>query len=85
MVFDYCLYIRETFATNILNLSANSKISTSSFCNGRKYLQLIEYNPVLSEQTSPFEVITTDNPAIARYQISFKFLLGNTIPTEDLR
>jgi len=46
---------------------------------------LIEYNPVLSEQTSPFEVITTDNPAIARYQVSFKFLLGNTITTEDLR
>jgi uncharacterized protein (DUF1330 family) len=46
---------------------------------------LIKYNPVLSEQTSPFEVITTDNPAIARYQVSFKFLLGNIIPTEDLR
>ena len=46
---------------------------------------LIDYNPILPNQTSPFEVITTDNPAIKRYSVSFKFLFGGTIPTEDKR
>jgi len=46
---------------------------------------LIKYNPILPNQTSPFEVITTDNPAITKYSVSFKFLFGGTIPTEDKR
>jgi hypothetical protein len=46
---------------------------------------LIDYNPILSGQTSPFEVITTDNPAITRFRISFKYLFGGTIPYEDKR
>lgn len=46
---------------------------------------LIDYNPILSGQTSPFEVITTDNPAITRFRISFKFLFGGTISYEDKR
>jgi len=40
---------------------------------------LIDYNPILSGQISPFEVITTDNPLIKRYSISFKDLLGGKI------
>ena len=40
---------------------------------------LIEYNPILSEQTSPFKVITTDNPEIKRFLVSFKDLLGGKI------
>ena len=42
---------------------------------------LIDYNPILPGQVSPFEVMTRDNPAIARGEISFKFLLGGSIPT----
>ena len=32
----------------------------------------LEYNPILSKQTSPFKVITTDNPAIKSCTVSFK-------------
>jgi hypothetical protein len=46
---------------------------------------LIDYNPILPGQTSPFSVITRDNPAIKRYSTSFKFLLGGTIRTKDSR
>ena len=46
---------------------------------------LIDYNPILPGQTSPFECITTDNPAIKRFKITFKFMFGGTIPTEDIR
>lgn len=46
---------------------------------------LIDYNPILSGQTSPFSVITTDNPAITKLRISFKYLFGGTISYEDKR
>ena len=45
---------------------------------------LIGYNPILPGQTSPFESITTDNPAIKTYKITFKFMFGGTIPTKDI-
>jgi len=46
---------------------------------------LIDYNPILAGQTSPFSVITTDNPAIKRYSVTFKYLFGGTLPTKDSR
>ena len=42
---------------------------------------LIEYNPVLSGQASPFDIIVNNNPAIFRGEIEFKFLTGGTINT----
>lgn len=44
---------------------------------------LISYNPVLAGQESPWEVITTDNPAYAKWSVNFKDLLGGTILTRD--
>ena len=46
---------------------------------------LIDYNPILPGQTSPFSVLSTDNPAIKRYSVTFKFLFDGTIPTKDDR
>ncbi|MBI2865706.1 MAG: hypothetical protein HYX94_14250 [Chloroflexi bacterium] len=46
---------------------------------------LIEYNPILAGQTSPFTVISTDNPAMTKYSVSFKELIGGQIPTLDSR
>jgi hypothetical protein len=37
---------------------------------------LLEYNPILPGQRSPFKVGATDNPEIKRCNVSFKFLLG---------
>ena len=39
---------------------------------------LISYNPILPEQTSPFEVMTQTNPAMSRFLVEFKTLLGGT-------
>lgn len=44
---------------------------------------LIDYNPILSGQTSPFHVIFSDNPEITKCAISFKEILGGTIPTKS--
>jgi hypothetical protein len=40
---------------------------------------LIEYNPILPNQTSAFKVMGTDNPLIKRYAVSFKDLTGGKI------
>ena len=42
---------------------------------------LIEYDPILSGQTSPFRVMTTENPAMKKATIEFKSLFGGTIQT----
>jgi len=46
---------------------------------------LIDYNPLLPGQTSPFKTITRGNPAMSKFSISFKQLLGGTIATRDDR
>ena len=46
---------------------------------------LIEYNPILPGQTSPFKTMTTSNPAMKKYTVSFKELMGGQIPTDDRR
>lgn len=44
---------------------------------------LIDYNPILPGQTSPFSVMETYNPAMrtGTATVAFKFLMGGTIPT----
>ena len=41
---------------------------------------LIDYNPILPGQTSPFKVMATENPAMKKARVEFKELLGGTIP-----
>jgi len=42
---------------------------------------LIEYNPILPGQTSPFKVMERYNPAMQKASIEFKFMWGNRIST----
>ena len=42
---------------------------------------LIEFNPILAGQTSPFRVLETYNPAMHTASVQFKFLMGGTIST----
>jgi len=41
---------------------------------------MIDYNPILPGQTSPFKAMTTSNPAIKKARIQFKEMFGGTIP-----
>ncbi len=43
---------------------------------------LIDFQPILSNQTSPFHVLTPGNPAIERWKLLFKIFNGGTIPSE---
>ena len=40
---------------------------------------LIEFNPILPDQTSPFRMLATNNPAMETAKLEFKFLTGGTI------
>jgi len=43
---------------------------------------LIDYNPILPGQSSPFKIITSYNPAIQKGTVEFKYISGGTIPTK---
>jgi len=46
---------------------------------------LAEYNPIVPGQASPFKVMSTHNPVMKKYTISFKYLMGGTINCKDSR
>jgi len=46
---------------------------------------LIEYDPLLPGQTSPFEVLARANPAMKKYSVEFKSFFGGRIEMEDAR
>jgi len=44
---------------------------------------LIEYDPLLAQQVSPFKVGTRTNPKMKRYKVEFNQLLGGTLRTVE--
>jgi len=46
---------------------------------------LIEYNPILPGQISPFKAMTTGNPAMAKYSVEFKTIFGGALALDDQR
>ena len=77
--------VKNISSSNLENILAVISYYTEDDTFVKTADALIDYNPILPGQISPFEVITTDNPAITRFSISFKYLLGGTISYEDKR
>jgi hypothetical protein len=46
---------------------------------------LIQYDPILPGQTSPFRVMTRANPEMKKFTVDFKRFAGGTIDTIDRR
>jgi hypothetical protein len=46
---------------------------------------LIEFDPLLPGQKSPFKTMTRTNPAMSSYTVAFKRLFGPEIATDDRR
>jgi hypothetical protein len=44
---------------------------------------IIEYNPIMPGQTSPFTVMSSDNPLMTNYHVAFKHIFGDSIPFKD--
>ena len=43
---------------------------------------IVEYNPIMPGQTSPFTVMDTGNPVISTEQTSFKEMMGGELLTD---
>jgi len=46
---------------------------------------LVEYNPLLPGQTSPFKVGTSQNPASEKCRLSFKTMFGSKLRYKDVK
>ena len=46
---------------------------------------IVEYNPILPGQTSPFKTMSSTNPAMSKYTVEFKTLFGGTLRFDDQR
>ncbi|MGB7592555.1 MAG: FxLYD domain-containing protein [Terriglobia bacterium] len=82
---EYGYAILEGQVTNISAVPLKNVTAVASFYDAKGGFvtsseALIEYNPILPGQTSPFSVGTTENPAMKKAAVDFKDLLGGTIP-----
>ena len=77
--------VRNTSAANLENVMAVVSWFTAEDTFITSDEALIAYNPILPEQTSPFEVTTQTNPAMSRFRVEFKTLFGGTLRYEDQR
>lgn len=46
---------------------------------------MVDYQPLLPKQSSPFKVMATENPAGTHARIEFKTMFGGTIDYQDVR
>jgi len=79
----YC----EGEVKNISNHSLHSVIVVVSWYDAADNFitsdwDFIQYDPLLSEQTSPYKVISAYNPAMAKVKIGFQEFGGAAIPTK---
>lgn len=44
---------------------------------------VLEYDPIMPGQTSPFKVMVRDNPLIKTFRVNFKHIFGETIQYKD--
>jgi len=83
---DYDYAKAEGQITNISNQSLKSVAASVSFYDKQDRFitseeSLIDYNPILAGQTSPFSVMVRHNPAMHHATIEFKYLFGGVIAT----
>jgi hypothetical protein len=46
---------------------------------------MVEFNPILPGQTSPFKTMSSTNPAMEQFSVAFKTFAGGTISIDDQR
>lgn len=71
--------VKNVSSHSLKNVMAVGTFKTKSGQFIKSSDALIEYNPILPGQTSPFETGATRNPAFAQCNIDFKELMGGTI------
>lgn len=72
--------VRNISGKNLSNVEALVQWYSTSNEIIKSETSLITYNPILQNQVSPFKIVTSFNPAMARYTIGFKIQGGGEIP-----
>ncbi len=80
-----------TISGQVKNISGNSLKNVtavgSTYAKDKTFINsestLIEYNPILPNQTSPFKVMMTENPQMSKCNVDFKYLIGGSIEFKD--
>jgi predicted nucleic acid-binding Zn ribbon protein len=85
---EYDYAIAEGAVKNISNAKLENVEASVSFLAKDGSLitssdAILEYNPILPGQTSPFKTMATLNPAMRSAHIEFKYLMGGTIPYKE--
>ena len=75
--------VKNVSGRKLDNVLVIATFSTKSGEHVKTEHALLEYNPILSNQTSPFVVGGTDNPQITECNLNFKYFSGGTIPFTD--
>ena len=73
--------VRNISGTAIRNVEAVVELRDANSRFVSSATALIEYQPLLPNQSSPFKVIGRHNPAITQFTVSFKELFGGQIST----
>ncbi len=71
--------VKNVSGRRLENVLAVGEFRTSSGELVKTEDALLDYNPILSGQTSPFKAGGTDNPEIKGCNLSFRYLLGGRI------
>jgi len=71
--------VKNIASQPLKNILAVGEFRTKSGELVKSETALLEYNPILAGQTSPFRAGGTDNPQIANCRVSFKYLFGGTV------
>ena len=71
--------VKNISSQPLKNVVAVGEFRTKSGELVKSETALLEYNPILAGQTSPFRAGGTDNPQIGNCGLSFKYLFGGTV------
>jgi hypothetical protein len=71
--------VKNISSQSIKNVMAVGEFRTKDGTLVKSEDSLIDYNPILPGQTSPFKTGGTDNPAITNCNLSFKTLFGKQL------
>lgn len=87
---QYSYIICEGFVKNVSARALDNVEAVVSLLNSDKVpfasdSALIDYRPILPDQTSPFKIYATYNPAFSYWRVEFKEFFGATILTRDDR
>lgn len=84
--YDYAIaegLVKNISGTKLENVEAEVSFKTSDGTFITSSDALIQYNPIMPDQSSPFKVMATFNPAMKSASIQFKYLGGETIPWKE--